>query len=71
MRLRWITNDVQVAKMLRDADAAYEKDRDAAKDEPLETKIILLRLAKLNRQARYDLATEQQEAIDIVKSQTC
>ncbi len=51
--LGWLTNDPQAAAQLRQADAAYEAARLAARRLPLAEKIIALRAAKLARAKDY------------------
>jgi hypothetical protein len=45
----WMTNDPKAAKDFRKIDGQYARDREAAKNLPLSTKIEALRNAKLRQ----------------------
>jgi hypothetical protein len=51
--VNWMTNDPQVAKMLRKADKVFEVARAKAKGLSLADKIVALRAAQDAKQAAY------------------
>jgi hypothetical protein len=49
----WMTNNPEAAQKLREADAAYERERETAHGKPLAEKIAIYRTAKANLNVAY------------------
>ena len=56
LELGWLTNDPQVAALLRVADATFEAARQAASRLPLAGKVEALRKAKIARAESFERA---------------
>lgn len=51
MKVKWLTNDAKMAKVMREIDDIYEEDLSAAKHQRLTEKIATVRKARLKYEA--------------------